>query len=84
MFFDSSIILPDLIGLVEWIVMVPNSSWSEKPILFYNQFYKCNGRTANVFVPAQQQRGGEVDLPPWRKKFYIFENRIFCAIKLVP
>jgi len=42
MFIDLLIILPDLIALTEWIQMVPNLNWSEKPISFYNQFYLVN------------------------------------------
>ena len=42
MFIDLSIILPDLIALMEWILMIPNSNCPVKPILFYNQFHLVN------------------------------------------
>ena len=50
MFIDLSIILPDLIALTEWILMVPNSNWSDKPISFYNQFYLVNCDVMNFVI----------------------------------
>ena len=58
-------------------------SWRSKSKIS-NIRTKCiNGRSANVFEPAQQQRGGGRSTPPWRKKFYIFRNLFYYAMKMV-
>ena len=41
-----------------------------------------NGRTANVFVPAQQQRGGGVDLPPLEKNVLYLQKSDFLRNKI--